>query len=131
MPLPCFLSLTTPLLSFEASLILLPATLTHFALSSFEWALRISTLYSISRLNRLRMKPRISRSFGETLLLFTRPCFALPPSERLFLLRFPLLLKTHLLSGWNLLFLLHTPALTLLFLAIARLLPTLALFLIS
>ena len=51
-----------PLLLSEASLTPLRVTLTHFALSSYERALRLPTSFSISALARLGVKPRLCRS---------------------------------------------------------------------
>ena len=79
-----------PLLLFEASLLPLRVTLTHFTLLSYEWAFRLPIFYPISGLARLGVKPRLFRSswraFASTHLLmlpFTSPKEALlacPPS---------------------------------------------------
>ena len=62
----CLLSSPIPLLS-EVSLPSLRVTLTHFALSSHPWALRLPTSFSISGLARLGVKPRFSwRAFAST-----------------------------------------------------------------
>ena len=58
----CLLSSAIPLLLSEASLPPLLVTLTHFALSSYERALRLTTSFPISGLARLKVKPRLSRS---------------------------------------------------------------------
>ena len=86
----CLLSLPIPLLLFKASLPLLQITLTHFALSSYEWALCLPTSFPISGLNRHRVKPRLCRSswraFASTHSLILpstsprEPLLACPPS---------------------------------------------------
>ena len=58
----CFSSFPTPLLLSEASLLPLRVTLTHFTLSSYERALRLTTSFPISGLARLGVKPRLCRS---------------------------------------------------------------------
>ena len=87
----CLSSSPIPLLLFEASLPPLQVILTHFTLSSYEWALRLPTSFPISGLARLRMKPRLCRSswraFASTyplMLPFTSPreaFLACPPSS--------------------------------------------------
>ena len=58
----CLSSSPIPLLLSEASLPPLRATLTHFTLSSYERALRLSNPFPISGLARLGVKPRLCRS---------------------------------------------------------------------
>ena len=58
----CLSSSSIPLLLSEASLPPLRAILTHFTLSSYEWALHLPTSFPISGLARLEVKPRLSRS---------------------------------------------------------------------
>ena len=58
----CLSSSPIPLLLTEASLPPLRVTLTHFTLSSYERALRLSTSFPISGLARLGVKPRLCRS---------------------------------------------------------------------
>ena len=58
----CLSSSPIPLLLFEASLSPQRVTLTHFTLSSYERALRLSTSFPISGLARLKVKPRLCRS---------------------------------------------------------------------
>ena len=55
----CLSSSPIPLLLSGASL---RVTQTHFTLSSYEWALCLPTSFSISSLDRLGVKPRLSRS---------------------------------------------------------------------
>ena len=57
-----FLSSSSILFPFyEASLSPLRVTLTHFALSSYEWAIHLQTSFSILRLARLGVKPKVCR----------------------------------------------------------------------
>ena len=57
--------LSSPLSHFcEPSLPPLRVTLAYFALSSYEWARRFPTSFSISGLARLGVKSRLSRFFG-------------------------------------------------------------------
>ena len=87
----CPSSSPIPLLLSEASLPPLRVTLTHFALSSYERALRLPTSFPISGLARLGVKPRhcrsIWRAFASThalMLPSTSPREALlacPPSH--------------------------------------------------
>ena len=58
----CLSSSPIPLLLTEASLLPLRVTLTHFTLFSHERALRLPTLFPISGLARLGMRPRLCRS---------------------------------------------------------------------
>ena len=58
----CLSSSPIPLLLYEPSLPPLRVTLTHFTLSSYEWALRLPTFFPISGLARLEIKPRLCRS---------------------------------------------------------------------
>ena len=58
----CLSSFSTPLLLSEASLRPLRVTLTHFTLSSYEWAFCVPTSFPISDLARLGVKPRHCRS---------------------------------------------------------------------
>ena len=58
----CLSSSPILLLLTEASLPHLRVTLTHFALSSYERALRLPTFFPISGLARLGVKPRLCRS---------------------------------------------------------------------
>ena len=58
----CLSSCPIPLLLSEASLPPLQITLTHFALSSYERALRFPTFFPISGLAILGVKPRFCRS---------------------------------------------------------------------
>ena len=58
----CLSSSPIPLLLTKASLPPLRVTLTHFALFSYERALRLPTSFSISGLARLGVKPRLCRS---------------------------------------------------------------------
>ena len=58
----CLWSSPIPLLLPEASLPPLRVTLTHFALLSYEQALRLPTSFPISALARLGVKPRLCRS---------------------------------------------------------------------
>ena len=58
----CLSSSPIPLLLSEASLPPLRVTLTHFTLSSYEWALCLPTSFLISGLARLGVKPRLCRS---------------------------------------------------------------------
>ena len=58
----CFSSSPIPLLLSESSLPPLRVTLTHFALSSYERALRLLNSFPISGLARLGVKPRLRRS---------------------------------------------------------------------
>ena len=59
----CLSSSSIPLLLSKASLPPLRVTLTHFTLSFYELALRLPTSFPISGLARLRVKPRLCRSF--------------------------------------------------------------------
>ena len=72
----CYSSSPIPLLLSEVSLLPLRDTLTRFALSSYERALRFPTSFPISDLARLKVKRRLSRSVG-LLRLLTRSCFLL------------------------------------------------------
>ena len=69
----CISSSPIPLLLTETSLSHLRVTLTHFALLSYERALRLPTSFPISGLARLGVKPRLCRSswraFASTHLL--------------------------------------------------------------
>ena len=58
----CLSSSPIPLLLPEGFLPLLRVSLTHFTLSSYEWALRLPTFFSISGLARFGVKPRLCRS---------------------------------------------------------------------
>ena len=58
----CFLSSPIPLFLCEASLPPPRVTLTHFALSSYERALRLPISFPISGLARHGVKPRLCRS---------------------------------------------------------------------
>ena len=58
----CLSSSPIPLLLSKASLPPLRITLTHFALSFYDWALRFPNSFPISGLARFRVKPRLCRS---------------------------------------------------------------------
>ena len=107
----CLSSSPIPLLLTEASLPPLRVTMTHFILSSYEQALGLPTLFPISGLTRLGVKPRLCRSswraFASThLLVLPSTCFrkalcACPPC----------LLEICLCSPWSPPFPLHALAL--------------------
>ena len=84
-----------------------------------------SNLFLMSDLARQDVKPRLfrfsQRYFASTPMLM----FFLLRSKRLSFLALPFLLEIHVSSAWTSLFLLHMFALTFLFLARARLSPTL------
>ena len=90
-----------PLLFFEASLLPLRVTLTHFTLSSYERALCLPTSFPISGLARLGVRPRLCRSSWELLLPLIRSCFLLHFLGKLFLLALSFLLGICLLSLWS------------------------------
>ena len=116
----CFLFSPVPLLLSEASLPPLRVTLTHFALSSYERALRLQTSFSNSGLARLGVKPRLCRSSWRAFatihpLMLPSTCsreafFACPPSP-----------SWNLSSLWSPLFSFHALALIALSLAKVRL----------
>ena len=58
----CLSSFPIPLLPSKTSLRPQRVTLTHFTLSSYEWALCLPTSFPISGLARLGVKPRLCRS---------------------------------------------------------------------
>ena len=73
----CLSSSLIPLLLSEASLPLPQVTLTHFTLSSYEWALRLPTSFPISDLAILEVKPRLCR-YSWRAFVSTHPL--IPPS---------------------------------------------------
>ena len=115
-----------PLLS-EASRPFLRVTLTHFALSYYERALRLPTSFPISDLARLAVKPRLSRFSWRTFASIHPLMPALTSPREDFLLALPLLSKTHLTLLWSPPFPLHVPPLIPLSLAKVRLSLTLTL----
>ena len=120
----CLSSPSIPLIFSEASLPPLRVTLTHFTLSFYKRALRLSTSFSISGLSRLGVKPRLCRSSCRT---FTSTHSLMLPSTSPWEALLAFLLGTFLPSLWIPLFLLHALALIPLFLAKVRLLPILTL----
>ena len=64
----CLLSSPIPLLLPKAFLHSLRVTLTHFTLLSYERALRLPTIFPISGLARLGVKPRPCKSSGRAFL---------------------------------------------------------------
>ena len=79
----------------EASPPPLRITLTHFALSSYERALRLPTSFSISGLARLGVKPRLCRSSWRA-FASTHPFMLSSTSPRETLIAYPIL------PPWNL-----------------------------
>ena len=77
-----------PLLLSETSLPPLQVTPTHFALSSYERALRLPTSFPISGLARLGVKPRLCRSSWRA-FAFTHPLMLPSTSAREALLACP------------------------------------------
>ena len=102
----CLLSSPIPLFLFEGSPPPLHVTLTHFALSSYEWALRLPTSFSISDLAGLGVKPRLYRSSWRA-LASTQSCFLLLLLGTVSLDALPLLLGICLPSLWSPLFPYH------------------------
>ena len=84
----CLLSSSIPLLLSEASLPTLRVTLTHFALWSYERALRLRTSFPIPGLGRLGVKPRLYRSSWKA-FASTHPLMLTSSSHREALLAFP------------------------------------------
>ena len=84
----CFSSSPIPLLLYEPSLPPLRVTLTHFTLSSYEWALRLPTFFPISGLARLEIKPRLCRS-SWSVFASTHPLMLPSTSSREALLECP------------------------------------------
>ena len=107
----CLSSSPIPLLYSEASLPPIRVTLTHFALSSCEQALRLPTFFPISGLARLGVKPRLCRSSWRALASTHRLILPSTSPMEAFLACSPHLLETCLLSVWSPLFLLHAPTL--------------------
>ena len=93
LPLPP--SSPIPFLLTEASLPPLRVTLTHFALSSYERALRLPTSFLISGLARLGVKPRLCRSSWRA-FASTHPLTLSSTSPR------KILLVCHFSRPWNL-----------------------------
>ena len=123
----CLSSSLIPLLLSEASLPPLRVTLTHFTRSSYEWALYLQTSFPISGLDRLGVKPKLSRS-SWIAFAFTHPLyFLLLLLRRLLLLALPVLLGICLPSPWSPPFPLHALALIPLTHAKVCFLPTLSL----
>ena len=114
----CLSSSPIPLLLSKASLPLLRVTLTHFTLSSYERALRLSTSFSISGLAWLGVKPRLCRSSWST-FSSTHPLMLPSTSPREALLAsLPVLLGICLTSLWSPPFSPH--ALTLILLSLVK-----------
>ena len=90
----CFLSSPIPLLS-EASLPPLRVTVTHFVLSSHECVLCLLTLFPISDLARLGVKPNTPDSFWRA---FVSTSTSMLLQEKFFLLVLAVLLRTSLPS---------------------------------
>ena len=117
----CFSFSPILLLLSETSLSSLRVTLTHFALSSYERALRFPTSFPISDLARLGVKPSLCISFWRT-FASTYPLMLSSTSAREVLFAcLLLLLGTCLPSLWSPLFLSHAPVLIPLSLAKVRL----------
>ena len=120
----CLWSSPIPLLFFEASLLPLRVTLSHFALSSYERFLRLPSSSPISGLARLGVKPRLCRAswraFASTYPLLLRPT----SSREALLLTFPHLPESWLPSLWSPPFPLHVPDLISFLFAKVRLLLT-------
>ena len=105
----CLSSSPNPFLLSEACLPPLRVTLTHFALSSYNLALRRPTSFSISGLARLGVKPRFCRSSWRA-FASTRPLMLPSTSPRKALLACPPSPPwTDLRSLWSPLFSLHAP----------------------
>ena len=68
----CLSFSSIPLLLFKAFLPPLQVTLTHFTLLSYKQALRLPTIFPISGLARLGVKPRLCRSSWRA-FAFTHP----------------------------------------------------------
>ena len=103
----CLSSSSIPLFLSEASLPPLRVTLTHFTLSSYEWALRLPTSFSISSFAKIGVKPRFCRSFGRA-FASTYQLMLSPYSPReAFLAFLPFLLEICLPSLWSPFFPLH------------------------
>ena len=121
----CLSSSPILLLLSKASLLSLRVILTHFTLSSYEWALRLPTSFPISGLARLGVKSRLCRSSWRA-FASTHPLMFPSTSPREALLTCPpFLLGICLCSSWSPPFPLHAPALITLSLAKVRLSPTL------
>ena len=107
----CLLSSPIPLLLSKVSLLPLRVILTHFAMSSYERALRLPTSFHISGLPRLGVKSKFFRSSWRA-FASTHPLVLLSTSLwRLSLLALLHFFGTFHLSLWSLLFPPHPPAL--------------------
>ena len=107
----CLSSSPIPLFISETSLSPLQVTLTHFALSFFEQALRLPTSFPTSGLARLGVKIRPCRSLWGAFASTHRSCFLLLFLGRLLLLALFLFFVTCLSSLWSPPFPLCAPAL--------------------
>ena len=77
-----------PLLLSEGFLFLLRITLTYFTLFSYKQAPRLPTCFRISGLDRLKVKPRLHRSYWRAFAFTHHKCFLLIILGRLLLLSF-------------------------------------------